>query len=379
MTATLRTANVSDVTSAAILLHRARLASPGEILVGRTTAAHGSAGGVPGAPICWLLHRPGFAAARTAADQPAATPNGTVTLPPPPSGRVIRRAPLAGLMSSLHPTRTHPRMSTRPRITDSRLQTPVRFYRHPDTGRRITVVTTCHFGEPAYYQQLLATIAACTRAGAIVHSEGSHLVECADELTVAEREVIIERERVQDLMASLVAGLGWDFQKTAFAHTPDLGWQFIDVPTIESIRRMGTDKMLASFRAESTFLSRAAHNLTSAYLFRIRIAVALRLTTLKKKHRPQPEGHPDTVLLVERNQIALGAAHATDRDVVLVWGPSHLPGFDAALNSRGYLCDREDWHTALTPPSIPAALTGLLLRRPLATAGPRPAADAPPR
>ena len=266
-------------------------------------------------------------------------------------------------------------MNTRPRITDSRqLQTPVRSYRHPGTGRRITVVTTCHIGEPAHYQQLHATIAACTRAGAIVHCEGSDRIQPADnELTATERDTITERDRVRDVTASLVAGLGWTDQSTAFADQVDLGWQFIDLPTIEIIRRMGTDKTLTRFRAEAQFLSRAACHLPTAHLLRIKIAAALRLAT-RQKHRPRPAGHPYTVLIVERNRVALEAAHATDRDLVLLWGAAHLHGFDADFTSRGYLCDREDWHTVLAIPSITGSATRMLLNRLPAT----PPATTPP-
>jgi len=63
---------------------------------------------------------------------------------------------------------------------DAVLTTPVYDYRHPDTGRRITLVATVHIGTPDYYAILAELITRRETGGALVHCEGARLPSAAD-------------------------------------------------------------------------------------------------------------------------------------------------------------------------------------------------------
>jgi len=58
------------------------------------------------------------------------------------------------------------------RIARAHLQTPVLYYTHPDTGRRIMIVGMHHTGAPEYYAEATVLIDRFAAAGGVVQCEG---------------------------------------------------------------------------------------------------------------------------------------------------------------------------------------------------------------
>src|SRR5438105_4354384 len=83
------------------------------------------------------------------------------------------------------PSRRHRRRALR--FRGGRVETVVRSFEDPATGRRLHLVGTMHLGERAYYEALSGLLADLAEAGAAVHYERIRRADDAD-VTPAERD-----------------------------------------------------------------------------------------------------------------------------------------------------------------------------------------------
>lgn len=246
------------------------------------------------------------------------------------------------------------------------LQTPVRYYRHPITGRRITLVGTMHVGEARYYNELRGVIAEEVSNGAIVQCEGSSQSLAADlaapDLTDQERDALTALQRLDTLTRKRIAALGWVHQLEAMPNEP--GWDRIDLGALEVLRLGDVDVVLRGVRRACRGLDWADDNTSAPNLFRLQIAVVYRLAAsdsrLLQRRLAQKA---NAVVLHRRTAVALEGLHETQRDTVLIWGAKHLPGMDADLAARDYICSRETWHAVGQLPGALAAVSNIVRRR----------------
>jgi hypothetical protein len=281
-------------------------------------------------------------------------------------------------------------MSTYAKRQGRVFKTPVTTYAHPDTGRRVTVVSVMHVGLPSYFAGLREIIKEKEAAGAVVHCEGTGLDRLTPELvkqplvsttldakvrellaripdlTHDEREVLLAMVDVALLMRRRVRELGWVEQMDKEGGLPtEPHWENIDITVIDVIRRLGPDTLLYRMRQSMKMLDWPVGNNVKPNAFRLKLALVFRAYASNKKRIQNKlcTGPYDAVLLERREKVALDGLHATTTDVVLLWGAMHLPAFEADLLSRGYVQEGQTWHTACLMPSITAALLRMLLRR----------------
>ena len=58
------------------------------------------------------------------------------------------------------------------------------------------------------------------------------------------------------------------------------------------------------------------------------------------------EGKGDDVLVRQRNELVLAALDDHQpADVVVVYGPGHIPGLEAGLLERGFVCTQDTWYS----------------------------------
>jgi hypothetical protein len=280
-------------------------------------------------------------------------------------------------------------MSTYAKRQGRAFKTPVTTYVHPETGRRVTVVSVMHIGLPSYYSRLREIVKEKEAAGSVVHCEGTGLEGLTPELikqplasttldakvrellaripdlTEDEREVLLAMVDVALLMRRRVRELGWVEQMDKEGGLPtEPHWHNIDITVIDVIRRLGPDTLLYRMRQARKMLDWPAGNTAKPNAFRLKLAFLCRATA-SNKQRIQTKlrtGPYDGVLLERREKIALDGLHAATTDVVLLWGCMHLPAFEADLLSRGYLQESRTWHTACLMPSITAALLRMVVR-----------------
>jgi hypothetical protein len=236
---------------------------------------------------------------------------------------------------------------------------PVRSYVRPDTGRRVTLVGTQHIAEPGYFVEIRALIDKLEADGATVYHEGDRTSPPGD-LTDAERQALQALEIQQEWQARRGAELGLVGQLDAMPIADT--WQVLDLPTIEIIRLIGVDQLLAATQRQTQSLSWPdsdhhrgpnRHRLSVALMCRAQASVLL---NLRRPRHMTP--------MRRREDVAVRCIDRTDGDLVLVWGAAHLAGLGHHLALRGFFLERVTWHRTMRIPSITASLARLLIRRP---------------
>jgi hypothetical protein len=115
------------------------------------------------------------------------------------------------------------------------LQTAVHHYRHPDTGRKVTLVATMCFGDPGYYGKLRELISGCEAGGAVVHCEGSGRVPYDDgDVTADEQTLLGDLRECRDLETARFPTIGWVHRNACLEPGPR--WQVHDLSDLAIIR-----------------------------------------------------------------------------------------------------------------------------------------------
>ncbi|MFV2019340.1 hypothetical protein [Micromonospora sp. LOL_023] len=246
------------------------------------------------------------------------------------------------------------------------VRTPITPFTHPDSGRRIIVVSTAHYGEAAYYHTLLNEITAYQHDGFTVHYENSHHQRPDDQPTTTEQTVLAELTDMRELGALRMSALGWVYQP-AILHRPD--WHRTDLTDLDIIRLVGTETMRRYINRHLKLLTWPDHQPwgfarhQALFAFGNRLAARLPTPNPTRTAKADPLTH---VLLHTRTQTAIDAATATTDDLVMVWGARHLPGITTALTTAGYQADHDQqwWPTVGYLPPIRANAARYLLHRP---------------
>jgi len=259
--------------------------------------------------------------------------------PSPPAGGEARPHLVAG-----RPSRQDRHRALR--LRGDRVETVVRVYEAPATGRRLHLVATMHLGEPAYYEALSGLLADLAAGGAAVHYER---IRRADDTDVTPEE----RARLEEVESSgypagldaFVAVLGLELQGERLALPA--GARNVDASDVELLRGLGGEeyrRLVA--RPEVAFDERAAPLARPLFRFLLRHGAALdRFRALSARHR-----RVQRFMIGHRNRLALAEALAAlgAGDVALVWGSAHLPGMGRQLERAGYRLRAEQWLTVCT-------------------------------
>ncbi|WBB78546.1 hypothetical protein O7606_20300 [Micromonospora sp. WMMD882] len=240
------------------------------------------------------------------------------------------------------------------------LQTPVHHYIHPVSGRRVTLVTTMPFGEPAYYSRLTTVIGDCESDGAVVHREGSdHVPVAEDTSTAEEQKLLADWRRAHRMEANRVALTGLVGHHSGLGHRPS--WRYIDLSTLDIIRIAGrrsiTDRIQPTLAASNWPLD----DPRPVYAFRLLIAVGLRLGAITARFGTPPRHRRGfETVVARRTAVALDGVAGTRQDVVLVWNAAYTPSLDNGLRNAGYQRIDTDWYTAITLPTVFRACRDLI-------------------
>lgn len=229
-----------------------------------------------------------------------------------------------------------------------KLQTAAIHLRHPETGRRVTLIAMIHIGRPEYYARVTELVEEREADGLI-------LFEGVGELSPEEiAELPEEEQRVYESLASLNAAYRRIAASLHLVAQPDAmprprpGWVRADLPARELLRRWVKGRLplipvmdAAGQALDSALMRRATRLLLLQEPF---ILGAFRIL----RGHVSGLGRLTALLVDERNAAALDVFDTTDAgaDVVMTYGAGHVPGILTGLTSRGYRETARDWFTA---------------------------------
>jgi hypothetical protein len=203
-----------------------------------------------------------------------------------------------------------------------------------------------HIGDAGYFRQLSAVLADLAAAGAEVHVEG--IAERDDDPPSRwERERLAEAGAWEDPESAGAAVALLELASQGELVVPE-GARNVDMSHLDLLRRVGW----RDYRRLMAPQPQLPITPGLGPLVRAILRVQLRhqrffeqLQSLRPIHR-----QINRVVIQERNRIAFaGAGEALTRaDVVLVWGPDHLPGLARLFADAGYRLRREEWFEACT-------------------------------
>jgi hypothetical protein len=225
------------------------------------------------------------------------------------------------------------------RLRGGMLATPVRWYRHPGTGRSLVLVLNNHVGTRGYFETMRLRIAELEDRGAAVYAEGISAApdtvwETATADERAARDVL--RTFYHDRPIVMAAGLGWVFQD---ALRPGAGWANPDMTDLGLIRLGGTEPILEMGRIAAESTAKLGADCETRYMQAVAPVIYRRLA---RPHawltRVVTNLAPDlySVLLEYRSKLAVRYIDP-QRDAVMIYGAEHADTLDTALAEAGWM------------------------------------------
>jgi len=216
------------------------------------------------------------------------------------------------------------------------MRTAVETWRHPESGRTVTLVGTIHVGKQRYYDRLGILVADLQAGGAQVHAEGIAAPPKHTPMT-EEEAAAIAKMRLSPMYSWLAEELGLVVQRIPGDHSR---WVNTDMNALEFLRALpDRESFLRMFDQFDEMVAELNGEKMPAVVGKI-IRGAMRVMTsrpgmaiIRRRGRKNPNRD---VIDTARNTIALRAIDETTDDVVAIWGAAHLEGIGAGLASRGY-------------------------------------------
>lgn len=233
------------------------------------------------------------------------------------------------------------------------IKVPIRTYLHPDTGSRITYVSTIHAAQPAHYTALAKIIEAVeTKGGTIYYERVTH--PGPEELAAAPEHLRWGAEAIKkklDFGTKYAADAGLVLQKHELPQRE--GWQNHDLTTLQAAEIYGDEELRRQDdqrQQTEYFLSNMTADLRSAMMLQT-LAASVKFITgeasieevLPKAEREMAAAREAIVLTALDQQLTDTPGHS----FALVWGAGHLPSYADALTERGYKEEGEHWITAI--------------------------------
>jgi hypothetical protein len=233
------------------------------------------------------------------------------------------------------------------------VKVPVRTYLHPDSGSRVTYVSTIHAAQPPFYQALAEIIEGIEQDGGLIYFEEvghptSAEMKAAPDLLRWGAEVV--QERVNSSYRECL-DVGLVLQRDVLPCRE--GWQVHDVTTLGAARIYGNGEMHrqhAENKQEDVIGSTFTLSLRRAIVLQSLAACVNLITGDTSLDAVFPGA--ELKLAGVREGIVLAAldkqlAATPDASIALVWGAAHLPSYAKQLAKRGFKQDDERWVTAI--------------------------------
>lgn len=238
------------------------------------------------------------------------------------------------------------------------LATPVLWYEHGQTGRRLVLVLNSHMGQAGYFAALAARVGELEAAGWQVQAEGIRKAGEAAWAGASDAERDAQQIMLgiyRDMPVMMAHSLGWCHQGDPGVFPPRETWVSADLTDLEVVRAIGPDAIWSMAHLMAEALAKVGAGRRDAYLRAVGPATLRHLARphgwiSKGAARFTPAVHD--VLMVQRSKLAAAAADPA-RDWVLIWGAEHADPIGAALEAAGWaLTGKRRWLTVGRVPPL---------------------------
>lgn len=216
-------------------------------------------------------------------------------------------------------------------------------------NHKATIVGMVHVADADFYREVDQVVTALHELGATVQYESLRLPRPEDRMTTRERG-FVQRFQANKTRSTLAAMLGLDLQHTKILRVQPW-WVNADISLLELLRALPNPEQFIT-RLESLGIEPddPQEQLESREIARFLIRHLPLLTSIL---RPLDWLRPGRraerrVILDLRDRSAASAILAANRDVVAMWGASHLPGIGSILRNHGWTPSGTHWRVAVT-------------------------------
>ena len=221
-------------------------------------------------------------------------------------------------------------MSTR---VSTRVRT--RVWRHPPSGRTVTLVEMAHVARPRFYAAVQALVDRLEDGGAEVHYEGVEAPPPDAHMSDVERalldRLLTAHHRLYSGMARITGHVQQLDHLTVRPH-----WRNTDITELDLLRALPDPEQ---YVAEAERSADRVDDLQRDPILRFWIWAALRIPRFVLGPARDWQGDVDgdkAATVAARNTAAVRAVLATDRDVVALWGTAHHAGIGHGLREAGF-------------------------------------------
>ncbi len=236
------------------------------------------------------------------------------------------------------------------RRTGKNIETPVVFYEHPETKRRVVFIATMHIAEPEYFAALQRLIDSLSDYKVLFEGVGKITPQERQAFSKQERRLAKDFEYIFGLMSFVGTMMSLRHQRECLAYRSN--WVNTDMKLGDIVRLFASydvcllskkERKLTDVEDETTklltqwFLNKLFSQFVSVFLIERIVVFFSRQKGLAKKF-----------ILETRNEEAVRGIdkYLTEGNVATVWGAAHLRGIEKRLKRAGFREIRREWFTA---------------------------------
>lgn len=217
----------------------------------------------------------------------------------------------------------------------NRLETPIIFYEHPDTKKRVALVGTIHIAEPGYFTAIQQRIDSLDGYAVLFEGVGKMSPQEEELLSGKERKIADMLKQILAVMDKISALTSLQHQRAGLSYNPP--WINTDFSFYKLVQSLAAqDVKLIDFSDFDKIFSDERSRLLVECLINWSFSQLAALSMLMAAFRIN--GRTEKVILRDRNEVAFqGITNSlSSGNVVSIWGAAHLKGIAAKLKKIGF-------------------------------------------
>lgn len=236
------------------------------------------------------------------------------------------------------------------RNTNGNIETPVVFYEHPETKRKVVFIATVHLAEAEYFAALQRLIESLVNHKILFEGVGKLSPKEKQALTKKERSVARHFDYIFRSVRKIGEIMSLQYQKEGLVYNSD--WVNTDMRIYNLIRLFAQHDIsfikkgkifdgLSGDESVQLFTRWFFNKLFSRF---VPVAVIIDVASFFSRDKRLA----NKLILEARNEEAVRGiiTYLAEGDVVTIWGAAHLRGIEKRLKQVGFCEIRQEWFTA---------------------------------